>query len=250
MAIGVRAALLILDNFEHLLAAAPLVADLLTRCPRLAVLATSRERLHLRGEHELVVPPLEVPAAAPGPVEPAAGLSGVAAVRLFVERAAAVRGAFALTAENAAAVAEICRCLDGLPLAIELAAGWAKIFSPAALLGRLEPSLPLLVGGARDLPDRQRTMRDAIAWSHDLLDPSERAFFRRLALFAGGFTLEAAAAVTSRGDEQPGWPEAIGRPPGSSSSALDLLASLVDKSLVRSLPTEAAGDVRFGMLET
>ena len=221
-----REPLLVLDNFEHILDAAPLVADLLAACPGLKVLVTSRERLRLRGEREVVVVPLAVPEqgigdrgqgtgersltpdARPLPPDAVVGLAGVAAVRLFVERAAESRPGFALSDENAAAVAAICRRLDGLPLAIELAATRVKLLQPAALLARLEPRLPLLTAGARDLPARLRTMRDAIAWSHDLLSPEEQALFRRLAVFTGGCTLEAADAVASRGV---GTPRGIGQ---------------------------------------
>jgi transcriptional regulator with XRE-family HTH domain len=198
-AIGAREMLLILDNVEHLLAAAPLVADLLAACPGLAVLATSRERLGLRGEREFAVLPLEAPSAFESSWGPADGISNVAAVRLFVERAAEVRGDFALTEATAPAVAELCRQLDGLPLAIELAVGWLKVLPPDALAAQLAPRLPLLNRGAADLPDRQRTMRAAIAWSYELLRPEEQRLFRRLGVFAGGFTLEAAEWVTGVG---------------------------------------------------
>jgi predicted ATPase/DNA-binding XRE family transcriptional regulator len=190
-AVAGRRVLLVLDNLEHLPAAAPLVAELLATGPSLAVLATSRARLRLRGERELPAAPLAVPEPAGPDQPPLAGLAGVAAVRLFVERAAEVRPGFALTDEIAASVAEICRRLDGLPLAIELAAARTKVLPPQALLERLEQRLPLLAGGARDLPLRQQTMRDAIAWSHDLLTEDEQALLRWLAVFAGGFTLEA-----------------------------------------------------------
>ncbi|MEA2596531.1 MAG: hypothetical protein QOF01_3000, partial [Thermomicrobiales bacterium] len=189
--------LLVVDNFEHLLGGAPFVGDLLRACPRLAVLATSRERLRLGGEREFPVLPLPLPErSALGAAE---ALGENAAIRLFVERAREVEPAFALTGENAAAVAEVCRRLDGLPLAIELAAARSKVLPPEALLRRLERRLPLLVGGSRDAPARQRTLRDAIAWSHDLLEPKEQALFRRLAVFVGGFTLEAAEVVAGGG---------------------------------------------------
>ena len=165
--------LLVLDNCEQVLAAAPDVATLLAASPGLTVLATSREPLHVRGEREFPLPPLPLPAAdrLPGASRSSAQ---VPAVALFVERAPAVQPDFALTADNAAAVAAICRRLDGLPLAIELAAARVKVLPPAALLARLEQRLPLLTGGGRDLPARQRTMRDAIAWSYDLLAPRSR----------------------------------------------------------------------------
>ena len=165
-----RELLLLLDNFEQVVEAAPLVADLLVKCPALKVLVTSRTRLRLSGEREYPVPPLALPAAATAPSLDAATESE--AVRLFVERVQAVKPDFALTPENLPAVVEVCRRLDGLPLGIELAAARAKVLPPAALLARLERRLPLLTGGSRDLPPRQQTMRDAIAWSYDLL-PAE-----------------------------------------------------------------------------
>ena len=192
--------LLLLDNFEQVLDAAPLVADLLTECPTLTALVTSRTTLHLSGEREYPVPPLslrralkgerreehEIPLASPGgqPVSPLAS----EAVRLFVERARSASPDFMLTDDDAAVVEEICARLDGLPLAIELAAARCKVLTPQALLARLERRLPLLTGGPRDLPDRLRTMRAAIAWSHELLSPGEQILFRRLAVFAGGCT--------------------------------------------------------------
>ena len=193
-AIAPRQLLLVLDNCEHLLSAMPLLGELLAVSPHLVVLATSRGRLRLRGERELAVESLAVPAAERLSA-PLAGLAGVAAVRLFVARAQEVRPGFTLTDENAAAVAAICRRLDGLPLALELAAARVKLLHPAVLLARLERRLPLLSGGPRDAPARQQTMRDAIAWSHDLLTAEEQTLFRRLAVFAGGFTLEAAEWV-------------------------------------------------------
>jgi predicted ATPase len=213
------------------------VAELLLACPHLKALATSRVPLHIRGEQEYRVPPLEPPAATAA----AAQLLASPAVRLFAARAQAALPEFALTPENVAAVAAICRRLDGLPLAIELAAARAKLFSPAALLARLEGGLGILAGGARDLPARQRTMRDAIAWSHDLLAPGERVLFRRLAPFAGGWTLDAAEAVAcARGDGQPdcGVPD-----------ALDGLASLADQSLIQ-VERDRDGEPWFSLLET
>jgi predicted ATPase/transcriptional regulator with XRE-family HTH domain len=253
-AIGSRELALVLDNVEHLLAAAPMVADLQAACPGLAILATSRERLGLRGEREFAVLPLATPTAAESDHGAAANISNVAAVRLFAERAADARGDFALTEANAPAVAELCRRLDGLPLAIELAVGWLKVLPPEALAAQLAPRLPLLTGGAADLPDRQRTLRDTIAWSYELLRPEEQRLFRRLGAFAGGFTVEAADAVAEGGRRKTegttgGSPSAFRLPP--SASVLGLVAALVDKSLVRPL----AGAVsetgpRFGMLET
>ena len=229
-----RELLLVLDNLEHLLPAAPWIAALQQACPGVKALITSRERLHITGEQEMPVLPLTLPdRATPLPFDV---LSESAAIRLFAARTRATDPAFALTPENVATVAEICRRLDGLPLAIELAAAYTKVLPPPALLTRLERRLPLLVGGARDAPARQRTMRDTIAWSHDLLAPEEQTLFRRVAVFAGGFTLEAA--------------EGMARAPGSEHGAvLDLVASLVDKSLLQ--PFEGpGGEPRFAMLET
>jgi predicted ATPase/class 3 adenylate cyclase len=226
--------LLNLDNCEHLLTAvADLVADLLAACPDLTVLATSRAPLRLRAEREWEVPPLALPRRPPPPPT-AEQLSPFAAVRLFVERAQAVRPDFTVDNASAPAVAEICWRLDGLPLAIELAAARVRLFPPEALLARLEKRLPFLTGGSRDAPARQRTLRDAIAWSHDLLDPEEQIVFRRLAAFAGEFTLEAAEAVVN---------------PGGGMDTVELVARLCEHSLLRS--EDGAGDEpRFGMLET
>ena len=179
--------LLVLDNFEHLPEAVPVVADLVRECPELTVLATSRAPLHLSVERQFPVPPLSVDA------EASSGRS--AAVRLFEERARAVSPSFGLGPADDAEVAEICRRLDGLPLAIELAAARVKLFSPRALLGRLDPRLSLLSGGARDVPERHQTLRDTVAWSYDLLGPAEQMLFGRLSVFAGGFTLDAVEAV-------------------------------------------------------
>ncbi|CAA9549561.1 MAG: hypothetical protein AVDCRST_MAG59-1625, partial [uncultured Thermomicrobiales bacterium] len=241
--------LLVLDNFEQVVEAAPLVGDLLAACPGLTVLVTSRVRLRLSGEREHAVPPLGLTSPNDAPSVENAAQSG--AVRLFVERAQAVQEDFALSPENAPAVSAICRRLDGLPLAIELAAARIKVLTPAALLARLERRLPLLTGGGRDLPARQRTMRDAIAWSHDLLDPPEQVLFRRLAVFAGGFTLETAGAVadvpstearTTRGSP-------TGDAGAGESALLDNLGGLIEQSLVRPV-AEVAGEWRFAMLET
>jgi predicted ATPase/DNA-binding XRE family transcriptional regulator len=224
--------LIILDNCERVLAAAFDVTALLAASAGLTVLTTSREPFHVRGEREFPVSPLPLPAADQLP--PIDELANVPAVALFVERAMAGQPDFALREENAVPIAAICRRLDGLPLAIELAAARVKILPPAALLARLEHRLPLLTGGGRDLPERQRTMHDAIAWSHDLLSPEEQTLWRRLAVFAGGFTIDAA--------------EAVAGPEGN----LDVyagLASLVDKSLVRQAEG-AESDPRFRMLET
>jgi predicted ATPase len=185
--------LLVLDNVEHLLSSAGLVTELLAACPELAVLATSRVRLRLTGEQELPLAPLPVPPPELTGLEP---LAESAAVQLFVDRARAAYPDFALSTANCVAVAEICRHLEGLPLAIELAATRIRLLTPETLLARLSSRLRLLTGGPEDAPPRLRTMRDAIAWSHDLLSSAEQALFRRLAVFAGGFTLDAAEAVT------------------------------------------------------
>jgi predicted ATPase/class 3 adenylate cyclase len=225
--------LLVLDNFEQVVAASPVVADLLAACPRLKVLVTSRQALRVRGEHEFPVPPLDLPEG-PGNV---ATLSQSAAAVLFIERALAVKPDFTLTDDAARAVAEICRRLDGLPLAIELAAARVKLLPPDAMLARLSSRLDLLTAGARDLPDRQRTLRDAIGWSYDLLAPDEQALFRRLAVFAGGWTLAAAEVIAA----------ATGTP---DLALFDGLGSLVDKSLVRQREVGARREPRFSMLET
>ncbi|MGH2561217.1 MAG: ATP-binding protein, partial [Thermomicrobiales bacterium] len=239
--------LLVLDNFEQVVDAAPALADLLAACPRLTVSVTSRERLRVSAERVLLVPPLGVPDPDDADVE---GKSD--AVELFLERARAVDPAFAVTGEAAPAVAEICRRLDGLPLAIELAAARISHLPPRALLARLERRLPLLTGGPRDAPSRQRTMRDAIAWSYDLLTINEQALFRRLAVFAGGFTLDAAEAVVA---EEPapigerGGRRKSRRPVPPSAFVLDGLGSLVDNSLLHQIE-QADGEPRYGMLET
>ena len=226
--------LLVLDNFEHVIEASPIVADVLETCPDVTILVTSRVRLRVSGEHEVPIAPL-------GLVElhRHRGLQDVAtsdAVRLFIARAEAVQPDFALTAENAVAVAEICRRLDGLPLAIELAAARVKVLPPSALLARLDHRLPMLTGGGRDHPERQQTMRDAIAWSHDLLSPEEQGLLRRLAVFVGGFTLEAAEAVVSG--------------PGESGiDPFEGVTSLLDNSLLRQ-DAGPGGEPRFTMLET
>ncbi len=233
--------LLVLDNFEQVGGAAPVVADLIATCPRLTVLATSRERLRLTDEREYPVPPLSVPAANSLPCHE--DIVRSEAARLFVERARAVDPNFDLTSENALAIAEICARLDGLPLAIELAAARVKVLPPAWLLARFGRRLPLLVGGGRDSPIRHRTMRDAIAWSYDLLTVEEQALFRRLAVFAGGFTLESAERVMGYRAH------VTGNDDGPSPAVLDIIESLVDKSLLRQEP-DLVGRPRFAMLET
>src|SRR6266702_2507527 len=226
--------LLLLDNFEQVVSAAPVVAELLVAAPRLRVLVTSRTSLHLSGEHEFVVPPLALPDLRNLP--PPDRLLQYGAIRLFVARAQAAHSAFVMTGENATAIAAICQQVDGLPLAIELAAGRSKLFAPQALLSRLRNRLKLLVGGAQDLPLRQQTLRGTIAWSYDLLGQDEKTLFRRLAVFVGGCTLEAAEAVcTAQGDLL--------------IDVLEAVAALVDKSLLRQ-ETQADGQPRLLMLET
>jgi predicted ATPase/DNA-binding XRE family transcriptional regulator len=223
--------LLVLDNFEHVLPATPLVAELLGACPALRVLSTSRTALHLSGEHLYSVPPLALPDA--GHLPPLEELGQTAAVRLFIDRARAVKSDFALSEANAQAAVGIVRRLDGLPLAIELAAARIKLLPPAALAARLEHRLPLLTGGAHDLPERQRTLRSTIGWSYDLLRPNEQTLFRRLGVFAGGCTLEAAEAVANL-DE--------------SSAVLEGMAALLDASLL--LTDEQDVEPRYTMLAT
>ena len=196
-----KALLLILDNWEHLLDAAPLVSDLLDACPHLTVLATSREPLHLQGEQEFPLGPLAVPAKGDGRrTEDVLRITYYPSVQLFVQRARAVKPDFALTEENAMAVADICRRLDGLPLAIELAAARVKALPPQAILQRLDGRLRLLTGGARDLPTRHQTLRNTLDWSYHLLTEAEKTLFRRLAVFMGGRTLEAVEVVCVDGE--------------------------------------------------
>ncbi|MGH2562662.1 MAG: tetratricopeptide repeat protein [Thermomicrobiales bacterium] len=253
-------ALLVIDNVEQVIAAAPILAELLTACPHLRALVTSREPLRLSGERTLHVPPLARPAA----------------IHLFAERAHAVDARFALTPANQPLVDAICARLDDLPLAIELAAARTKVLPLAALLSRLEQRLPLLTGGGRDQPTRLQTMHAAVAWSHDLLTDEERALFRRVAVFSGGFLLSAAEAVVSTQNPVPSaQPQAKTAPSQADSarlqqqpaptdwalgiplsdrdrlghSLLDSLASLVDKSLVRQGDGEG-DEPRFSLLET
>jgi len=248
--------LLVLDSFEHVAAAAPLVADLLGACRRLALLATSRARLDLREEREVVIAPLALPD--PANLSHPMSVAESPAVALFTQRARAVAADFALTDANAPAVAEICRRLDGLPLALELAAPWIKLLPPAALLARLERRLPLLTSRAPDLPPRQRTLRNTIAWSYDLLDAAEQRLFRRLAVFAGGCTLEAAEAVCPSGadpDAHPdAHPDAADQPGQGELALLEGVASLVDKSLLRQeevvSPRTGAPEPRLLLLDT
>jgi predicted ATPase/class 3 adenylate cyclase len=229
-----RRLLLLLDNFEQVLGAAPAVTELLAGAPGLKVLATSRAPLGLYGEHEFPVPPLTLPdLERPPPLE---RLTQYEAVGLFVERAKAVKPDFKITNESAPAVAEICVRLDGLPLAIELAAARIKMLPPRAMLQRLSSRLKLLTGGARDLPERQRTLRATIEWSHTLLDEGEQLLFGRLAVFSGGRTLEAIEAICDAEGDLP-------------VDAFDGVSSLLDKSLLRQ-EEGPDGEPRFVMLET
>jgi predicted ATPase len=226
--------LLVLDNFEHLVAGASVVTELLATSASLKILVTSRAALHLYGEQEFPVPPLALPNARALP--PVDALSQYSAIALFVQRAVASKPDFELTGENAPAVVEICTRLDGLPLAIELAAARIKVLSPASMTKRLASRLKLLTGGSRDLPQRQQTLRAAVDWSHDLLSAAEQKLFRRLSVFVGGCNLESAEAVcdTKRDLDL---------------DLLDGMASMVDKSLLQQIQ-HATGESRFAMLET
>jgi predicted ATPase/transcriptional regulator with XRE-family HTH domain len=237
--------LLVLDNFEHVVMAGPQVTDLLAACPRLTVLVTSRAVLRVSGERAFPVPPLALPD--PELDRSVDQVAASEAVRLFLDRAQAVSPDFALTEANAPTVAAICWRLDGLPLAIALAAARVSHLPLAALQTRLERRLPLLTGGPRDLPARLQTMGDAIAWSHDLLTPEEQRLFRRLAVFAGGCTLEAVELVCADGlnvDSSASFetPHALSDP------LLDCLTSLVDKSLI--WQDTKGNEPRYRMLET
>jgi LuxR family maltose regulon positive regulatory protein len=228
--------LLVLDNFEHLTEAAPLLVELVEACPRLAVLATSRAVLRLSAERRFAVEPLATPTQ--GRQSDVQAIVESPAVRLFVERARVVSPDFAVTPENAATVAMLCRRLEGLPLAIELAAARIGFFTPEALAGRLERRLPMLTGGPRDRPSRHQTLRAALAWSHDLLGPSEQVLFRRLSVFAGGCTPDAVDAVCADG-ELP------------AEHILEVLQALRDSSLIQVERSQAGtGSTRITMLET
>ena len=233
-----RRLLLALDTFEQVIGAAALLAGLLAAAPGLVVLVTSRVVLRLSGEHEFIVPPLPVPpaGAAPDPEQ----LRGYASVSLFAERVHAAAPDFELTGGNAGAVAEICRRLDGLPLAVELAAARVRLLPPQALLSRLDERFSLLTGGARDLPERQQTLRNTLDWSFGLLPASERELFARLGVFAGSFGLPAAEAIGAGSPDQ----GHAGRP----GQVMDTLGALVDSSLVR--PDTRGGEPRFTLLET
>ena len=224
--------LLVLDNFEQLVSAAPIISEFLGAAPQIKIIVSSRAALNLSGERQFPVPPLDLPAAA-GDM----ALDNLAAnesVRLFVERACATQPSFRLTRDNAPIIADICRRLDGLPLALELAAARIKVLPPQAILARLDDRLKLLTGGGRDLPARQQTLRNTLAWSYSLLNPDEQALYARLGVFAGGFSLGAAETICN---------------PDGSLDILESLTSLVNNSLLRQEET-SAGEPRFGMLET
>src|SRR5437588_174227 len=226
--------LLLLDNFEQVVAAAPVVTELLLSCPDLKMMVTSRTALRVRGEREFPVPPLALPD--PKHLSDIEALSQYAAVALFVERAVALKPDFQLTGANAHAIAEICARLDGLPLAIELAASRIKLLPPQALLARLGSRLQVLTGGTRDVPERQQTLRNAIKWSYDLLDAGEQRLFRRLSVFVGGCTLAAVEEIC----------QAMG---DVAVNVLEGVASLIDKNLLQQVE-EANGEPRLVMLET
>ncbi len=232
-ALKARRILLVLDNFEQILDAAPVVGEVLSACPGVVVLVSSRAPLQLAGEQEYPVPPLDIPSLDES-VSPEA-LDGHSAIQLFVDRARKARPDFALTRDNARAVAELCVRLDGLPLTIELAASRVKLFPPHVLLKRLAGRLDLLKAGSRDRPARHRTLRQAVAWSYDLLDDSAQRCFRRLAVFAGGWTLEAAEALCEEICDD--------------TDTFESLASLSDQSLVCRVET-TGGEPRFTMLES
>lgn len=243
--------LLLLDNFEQVAQAAPLVSQLLQATPELAVLCTSRIVLHLYGEHEFEVPSLALPPVQLDKQYPLVAvdldrLAQYEAVRLFIERAQAAKSDFALTNENAPSVVEICRHLDGLPLAIEFAAARIKLLSPQAILVRLSSRLDLLTGGAQDLPARQQTLRNAIEWSYDLLSDDEKQLFRRLSVFVGGCTLQAVQAVALGNTELRYTTDSIESLPVD---MLNSAGSLVDNSLLRQ-EEDLSGEPRFWMLET
>lgn len=243
--IGDRAVLLLLDNFEHLITAAPIVAALLTRCPRLTILVTSRAALRLQAEHAFAVKPLALPQT-DRPLPPQE-LLGYAAVRLFVERAQAVDPGFTLSQRNVFAVADICRQLDGLPLAIELAAARTRVLPPSEILSRLKDRFALLVAGPVDVPPRHRALRATIDWSFDHLGPAEQRLFRRLAVFVGGFTLDAAERMGN-----PGVASDHALPGGGEGhdDVFALIDTLTSMSLLVRADSGGADAPRFAMLET
>ena len=224
--------LLVLDNYEQLMSAAQVVAELLASASQLKILTSSRIALNLYGEREFPVPPLKLPTVASDAT--AEELAGNESILLFIQRARAAQPSFALTDENAHVIAQICRRLDGLPLALELAAARIKLLSPQAILSRLDDQLKLLTGGARDLPARHQTLRNTLEWSYGLLNQSEKTLYARLGVFVGGFTLEAAESVCNS---------------DGSLDILEVVTSLVNNSLLRQENT-GDGEPRFGMLET
>ncbi|MGE3797678.1 MAG: NB-ARC domain-containing protein, partial [Thermomicrobiales bacterium] len=231
-----RTTLLILDNVEQVIGASGDLATLLASSPGLKLLVTSRIPLNLVVEQRYPVPPLDLPAVGTGSRQELVLVQRSAAIQLFCRKAQAVYPAFMLTEANASAVAEVCRRLDGLPLAIELAAARSNVLPPRNLLAKLDHSLGLLTGGSREMPTRHYSLRDAIAWSYDLLDEIDQQLFRRLAVFAGGFTESAAAAI-------------VDAAPASTRLLLDQLTNLVDHNLLTVRHAED-GDPRFIMLET
>jgi predicted ATPase len=236
IALGDKRLLLLLDNFERLLPAALQVVDLLAHCPQLKILVSSRAMLHVQGEYEFPVSPLALPDLEPLPALEV--LASFPAVALFVQRAQAVKPDFQLRDANAGAIAQICVRLDGLPLALELAAARSKLLSPQELLARLSHRLQVLTGGPQDLPERQQTLRNTILWSYQLLDEEAQRLFRRLSVFAGGCTLEAAEAVCAALDGEEG-----------AGHLLERVTSLLDKSLLRTVQQEGK-ESRLLMLET
>jgi len=242
-ALGDRALLLLLDNFEHVLDSAPLIADLLATCLHLKILVTSRAALHIRAEHQSPVAPLALPD--PADFADVHIVAQTPAVALFVARAQAARPSFTLGSENVAQVAEICIRLDGLPLAIELITARLATLSPADLLQRLDHRLDMLTDGPRDLPAHQQTLRAAIAWSYQLLDPDAQALFRRLSVFVGGWTLEAAVAVCADAGASGSDESTI----AAHTSIVDGLTALYDQSLLRQT-AETKTEPRWTMLET
>src|SRR5579883_1834663 len=229
-----RQLLLVLDNFEQIIEAAPLLTALLSSCPSLTILVTSREALQVEGEHRIAIPPLDLPA--PLQEYDVEQLSHNAAITLFVEHAQARKLDFCLTAANASTIAEICIQLDGLPLALELAAAYVKLLTPQALLSRLSQRLELLTGGSKDRPAHQQTLRKTIQWSYDLLTASEQKLFRRLAIFVGGFCLHTVEGLYA----------ALGE---TRADLLDDLTSLLNKSLIEQGAPSGNGS-RLSMLET
>src|SRR5579862_9543583 len=230
-ALGHEERLVVLDNCEHLLAAAPDVGKVLAACPRLRMIATSRERLRLSAEQEFPVPPLAMPA--PAAVVDLGGLAANPSVALLLDRARRTNPSFGLTPANAPLLASACVRLEGLPLALELAAARLKVLTAGELVTRLGSRMEVLAGSTRDVPARQRALRSAIAWSYDLLDSGDRALFRRLSVFAGGWTLADAASVCAV----------------TSDDVLPMVESLLDKSLVRRLPADEE-TAEFSMLES